>query len=294
LVPRNLSAYYDIKLIPHQFFDNIVDLILTIGLSVFIWIRRKDKMTLLGIAFFFISIFLMLKVIRPFGEYSIYNNRYTYLPLIGILIPIVRLNSKKIRVGLIIVGIIMSVMTIVDIPTWYDGSTLWKEVLRKYPGTAVAHNNLGRWYLDEGDYANAKINLYRTIEDEPNYALAYYNLGLISQNDGDYKMALEYYNVALNLRSNFFELLNNLGFIYHNIYHENDKAIDYYRRSIEAGANMPEVYFNLALSLAEGRKLENLKIATSLLNDLLVHWPDFYQARKLLSEIEKTKPIVRN
>jgi tetratricopeptide (TPR) repeat protein len=260
-------------------------------MTAFVWLKRKDKLTLLGTALFLISIFLMLKVIRPFGEYSIYNNRYIYLPIIGLLIPIIRINSKKLRIGLVIAGIIMSVMTIIDIPTWYDGTTLWKDVLSKYPGTAVAHNNLGRWYLDAGDYPNAKINLYKTIEDEPNYALAYYNLGLIAQTDGDYKLAIEYYNVALNLRSNFFELLNNLGYIYHNIYHDNVKAIDYYRRSIEAGANLPEIYFNLALSLAESRKEDQLKIATSLLNDVIIQWPSFIQAKNLLNEIKNTKPI---
>jgi tetratricopeptide (TPR) repeat protein len=104
-------------------------------------------------------------------------------------------------------------------------------------------------------------------------------------------LAVEYYNVALNLRSNFFELLNNLGYIYHNIYHDNVKAIDYYRRSIEAGANLPEIYFNLALSLAESRKEDQLKIATSLLNDVIVQWPSFTQAKNLLNEIKNMKPV---
>ncbi|MFN9694034.1 MAG: photosystem I assembly protein Ycf3 [Synechococcaceae cyanobacterium] len=77
----------------------------------------------------------------------------------------------------------------------------------------------------------------------------YYRDGLSSQNDGDYAEALDNYEEALMREENHNdrgEILKNMAIIFMSTGDE-EKALDYYRQSLEANPNSPSCLKNMGL-----------------------------------------------
>ncbi|MCB4408069.1 photosystem I assembly protein Ycf3 [Synechococcus sp. MU1642] len=80
-------------------------------------------------------------------------------------------------------------------------------------------------------------------------AYVYYRDGLSAQNDGDYAEALENYEEALKLEENSTdrsETLKNMAIIYMSN-GEEDRAIETYRKALEANPNQPSCLKNMGL-----------------------------------------------
>ena len=55
---------------------------------------------------------------------------------------------------------------------------------RRSAGAAVAHNNVGAWYLRQGDYKAARRELEESLRLSPGLAEAWRNLAKLSEMDG--------------------------------------------------------------------------------------------------------------
>ncbi len=72
----------------------------------------------------------------------------------------------------------------------------YRKVIRDYPGSKPAWNNLGSAYRAMGRKGKA-LDAYReAVKIDPHYGLAYYNIGVIYDSAGEYERALEYYGLA--------------------------------------------------------------------------------------------------
>lgn len=79
------------------------------------------------------------------------------------------------------------------------------------------------------------------IDPKAKEAYVYYRDGLSAQNDGDYAEALENYEEALKLEENSIdrgEILKNMAIIFMSN-GEEEKALDFYRQSLDANGNSP-------------------------------------------------------
>ncbi|MCX6243338.1 MAG: tetratricopeptide repeat protein [Bacteroidetes bacterium] len=114
---------------------------LILGLLAFcIAAVRRSKAWLFGFLFFLIAVSVMVKLV-PVGD-SLINERYTYIPYIGLFFIMGHLFSilsekKKLKTALwsvlIIFFLILTVTTIQRISTWKDTGTFWNDVIHKYP-----------------------------------------------------------------------------------------------------------------------------------------------------------------
>jgi len=87
------------------------------------------------------------------------------------------------------------------------------------------------------------------IDPRAKEAYVYYRDGLSAQNDGDYAEALDNYEEALKLEENAIdrgEILKNMAIIFMST-GEEEKALDYYRQSLEANPNSPSCLKNMGL-----------------------------------------------
>ncbi len=87
------------------------------------------------------------------------------------------------------------------------------------------------------------------IDPRAKEAYVYYRDGLSAQNDGDYAEALDNYEEALKLEENAIdrgEILKNMAIIFMSTGDE-EKALDYYRQSLEANPNSPSCLKNMGL-----------------------------------------------
>lgn len=285
LIPRGLSSYYDIRQVK---IDNI-DWVINIFLIYFIYSKRKNILVILGFVFFLINILPSLKLIS-FGEYSIFNDRYVYFASIGIFVAILagicekkhENNWKKTLFSLMFIATTICYTLLAKQRTiiWKNSEALWLSVLKTYPKTSIALNNLGRVYLERDQLDLAKIQFLKALEDRPGLALSHYNLGLINKRQNNINAAIEHYQKAITLNPNYPEAYNNLGSIQKNP----NEALHSFKKSILSGANFPEAYFNLSLTYYQ---LKQFKEALTVLNLMNKRWPMENRGQRLYQEIQK-------
>ena len=110
--------------------------------------------------------------------------------------------------------------------------------------TAEEWKKLGNVELDSANYHKAIEYYQKAIEVDSNYFAAYYNLGLAFYNISDYDKAIEYFNKAITKNDTDADAFSALGSIYleKQDYH---KAIEYYQKAIEVDSNYFDAYYNL-------------------------------------------------
>lgn len=71
------------------------------------------------------------------------------------------------------------------------------------PNNAIALNNLGLIYMEEGNEKEAEINYRTALKVNPNYPEALNNLGLLYARAGNYEEAIRLYKGALKIKPDY-------------------------------------------------------------------------------------------
>jgi tetratricopeptide (TPR) repeat protein len=241
LLPFNLSAYYDYP-------DNTAgDLPAAFYLSPFMILllvyalykaKRYKRELLFCSSFFFIHIFLVLKIV-PMGREMVCS-RYAYLPGLGLFSMVggayaftkSRLSSTnsrrlgaaegayrfagKIKTALTVLLILctgaFSFISFQRNGTWKDSFTLWGEIIKNYPKKYITYNKRGLEKEKLKDYAGAVQEFKKAIELNPGYMNAYNNRGRAEMELKDYAGAIQDFNKAIELNSSYTDAYNNRGF----------------------------------------------------------------------------------
>lgn len=175
VLPTELMNFYSYpKEIPVYYY---VAILLIAGLGyLFFWLHKKDKREVLfGFFFFLITISIVLQFQRV-GD-SIINDRYTYLPFIGLfflggcLVVWLRQNKKNLYVpSLLILSVLAATSSYASYNRcgiWKDSITLWTDLISKNPEYASAYNNRGSAYFNMHDYQNAEADFKKALELNP-------------------------------------------------------------------------------------------------------------------------------
>jgi tetratricopeptide (TPR) repeat protein len=88
---------------------------------------------------------------------------------------------------------------------------LWQEVLQDQSGNFMAHNNLGRLYIDAGRYPEAIEESRKCLAIKPDHYSALNNLGVALDHTGRYDEAIQALNQALELKPDYVDALQNLA-----------------------------------------------------------------------------------
>jgi Flp pilus assembly protein TadD len=135
---------------------------------------------------------LVLKLV-PFGERSLVNDRYTYLPSVGLFLALgcavgPRLATWCVRApalrpiawGLAAAAVLAAAYaTDRQCRTWHDDGTLWSNVLAHYPDTVKAHESISIHLSDEGDHERALFHMEEAVRLDPRSANLLLNLGAV-------------------------------------------------------------------------------------------------------------------
>ena len=82
---------------------------------------------------------------------------------------------------------------------WKEDLTLWQDVVRKAPGKARGHNNLGRAYWKMGRPEEALKEFQVALTLNPKHAKAQVNLGVIYHDQGRYDEAIQVFERAITV-----------------------------------------------------------------------------------------------
>lgn len=296
ILPMNLSAYYAYPLkqndaLPPSYY---VYVLLTLGvLAAAIYSLKKNRYVFFGIAFFSITIFLVLQLL-PVGGASM-ADRYSYIPSLGIVFIFTQwlyrlykqASFKYAAVAILVVSTsAYTYATIQRCKVWKDGMTMWSDVIDKSQTIALAYNNRGVLFNTQGkelldaakdnpskrEEANLSFNkaisdFNRALQLNSKDTQAWSNKGLAYWRLGNLDSAIIHLNRAVNIDPKYAIAWSNLGSVYYSA-NRVDEAIKAYENAVTYNPTFSDGWYNLGiLNYNLGHKevaCENLRKAAAL------------------------------
>ncbi len=157
---------------------------------------------------------------------------------------------KHIRIGLIVLFVLLiagyTSLTLSRNKDWRNSMALWSKTVQQSPDSALAHNNLGIVYDNQGKKELAIEEYKIAVSLNPNYDSAYYNLGVNYFHQGKLDLAVEAYQKAIALDPNYAKVHTNLGIVYEE-QGRIEIAIEEHKTAIRIDPRLVEAYNNLAV-----------------------------------------------
>jgi tetratricopeptide (TPR) repeat protein len=180
---------------------------------------RKKREIVFGFALYALPLCLMLPIVSV-GTAEMRNDRYAYLPCIGIFYLLMLLLEKikptLLRYGLLAgISVLFATQTMQQSRVWKDGTALFKNCVDKTPDAALCQCNLG--------YSE-----------------------LLSR---QFEASIKHYSNALQLDNTYVEAFNGRGQAYLNV-NKIPEALDDFTKAIQAGIVTPKLFFNRGKCLA--------------------------------------------
>lgn len=270
LFPFNLNSLYPPE--SNSFHLPAFLLLLFFLTSIFYmaYIKRTEfnRLLLFG-SIWLITTLLPVSNLIPFSPIT-KSEHFLYLPSAGFSIiaaifiadifkistsaekPSVKLTAVALT-GIIILSFIS--LSLSRNKVWKNELTLFSDQVRRNPGFARAHFNLGLAYKAEGNTVSAMNKFQTAASMEPSMSYAYVNIGNIFFDNGDTKSAIEYYLKALNLNKSDGYLRNNLGVAF-GIEGKTDEALKEFQEALKINPQFVSPYVNLGNLYASIRNFE--------------------------------------
>ncbi len=208
LWPARLSVYYDQALVQTGAAEWALALPLGCALIAAAWRRpARANSARLALLFYLLALAPVLKLL-PFGGNSMLNDRYMYLPSLGLCLgAALAFDAPRFRSGksasvrwLVLVAVcsLLGLRSAERCLVFRDSGALWSDVLAHYPGTSLALNQLGRHLLDSaGDATRARSLFEQAHRARPESVDPLVNLAELDAQEGFPERALERYEQAL-------------------------------------------------------------------------------------------------
>ncbi|MGO9018355.1 MAG: tetratricopeptide repeat protein [Syntrophobacteraceae bacterium] len=180
-------------------------------------------------------------------------DRYTYIPMIGILIIVAwgipdLIKKWRYRKYALLALSVMSIaccfiVTWTQVKYWRDSVTLFEHALKVTNNNYIAYRQRGTVYQTHGMYKEAIIDYNKAIDIYPEYARAYLNRGDTYAVIGNYDKAIADYEKAVEIDPEIAEAYYNKGTVYA-IIGKQKQAIEDYDRAIEIDPGYAKAYIN--------------------------------------------------
>ncbi len=260
MLPVNLSMIYPRWNIDAASIVSYLPLIaLVAGLAVLFRYRRSWARPLLfAIGYFMVTLFPVMGFFdMSFMKHSLVADHFQYVSIIGLialaaggLTWLARRRRTTLRAAAMVAAVAivagLSVLTWRQASIYKDEQTLWKDTLAKNKNAAGAHNGLGSFYAERGEFGRAAPYFQAAIGIRPNFANAHYNLGVAYKNAGRFDKAIEHLRRSLEVGRPSNEAHFNLGYC-HTAKGELDKAIEHYRQAIQLRGDDSDAHYNLGI-----------------------------------------------
>jgi Tfp pilus assembly protein PilF len=260
--PADLAVYY-----PYTGpwpVSQVAAVVFVTGIVTVAIIRAARRYPYLVVGWFWCLIALLpVIVLTQVGAQSM-ADRYTYIPLIGLLIVVAwgvpDLTSKwRYRrevlacAGAAVIAACV-VATRMQVAYWRDSATLFEHALQVTSNNSVAHRNLGVALAQQGRFEEAIVHYRETLRIMPHLAGTHNNLGNALQMMGQLEEAVRHYETALRLDPKFPAAHNNLGNALLKM-GRTEEAIAHLQRAVMLEPNYTDARIKLGVALGEQGKL---------------------------------------
>lgn len=206
--PAKLSAAYVFPPNLASLLPGIVTGLATLAVCalLMIWAWRVDRRVFFGFAWFFIALAPALNI-RWMPDF-VFAERYLYLPSAGLCWAAAGLavsgwrksgatGKRAFAAAACALALAMTARIVLRGRDWKNDLTFYTETLRSSPRAVMIRNDLGNYYWDRGDSADAAREWEQAYQVNPNAVYVLDNLGLLRiQQDRD-QDAVIYFERAL-------------------------------------------------------------------------------------------------
>ncbi|MFH0921523.1 MAG: tetratricopeptide repeat protein [Fibrobacterota bacterium] len=249
LCPVSLNLDYDIPVTPSLFHGFTFPSFLLIAALIILGVRlyRRDRLLSFGVLFFFLALSVESSLL-PIWDVC-FEHRL-YLPLIGFALVVPRTLERFVRNTKLYTGLLAAVVLVLGMMThernkvWQTPLTLWEDVVKKAPGKARGHNNLGMAYAEKKQTREAFLEYQAAVRIRPKYDDARYNLGNLYREAGRPEKAVEEYRIVLAYHPDYVKAWLNLGVAWFAL-GKNAEAAAAYRQVMRLDPRYPDAYYNM-------------------------------------------------
>jgi tetratricopeptide (TPR) repeat protein len=187
-------------------------------------------------------------------------DRYTYVPLIGLLmmlcwsVPGVALEQRILKAitsgAAVAVLAACAMLSKIQVGYWKDTETLFRHALSVTRDNWLAHNNLGVALVQAGRVPEGIEHLEQALRINPDYDEGHYNLGLALAQTGRVQEAMEHWKQALRFNPDLAEAHYNLAVALEQEGHL-EEAIRHYEQTVRINPDFVQAQGNLGLALLQ-------------------------------------------
>lgn len=310
--PAGLSAYYPYPLGGIPLFEVAAAVLLLILISAFaVWQVRQRPYITIGWFWFLGTLVPVIGMVQVGGQAM--ADRYTYLPLVGIFIPISwgipdllsRFPHRE-RILAVLGGgsiVILSILTWFQVGHWRTTETLFEHALAVTENNALAHSNLGAYLAKGGRTDEAIPHFLEALRIEPADSVSHNNLGVILDEAGDPVRAQAHFREAIRHDPGFALAHANLGYTLFKsgnypeaidpliraieLNPDDAKAHEHLGNALEMRGNLREAsdHYRMAVRLREDNAEAGTRLAL-----LLMKMGEFEEAEELYRKLLRKRP----
>ncbi len=281
--PANLSVYYPFPLTVPKLQLIASAMILLYASFQAVTLSKRYPYVLTGFLWYLGTLVPVIGIVKA-GTHTM-NDRYTYIPLIGIFIIIAWgvpdllskwRRRKEIATLLSITAILLSMVTTwFQLGHWKNTITLFEHAVKVTKNNSLAHFTLGIALAKEGDIKGAMRHYTDSIRIKPGDPKPHLNMGNLLMKTGRFDDAAKFYSKAVELDPGYSQARNNLGLILLNR-GRFDEAIAHFKKAIEHDPRHSGALNNLGVAMLD---TGNMDKAEEYFKRLLKISPDHIEAR---------------
>ncbi len=228
----------------------IFNLSLCLILIYSVYRYRNEKFVLFSFLFFVIN---YIPISNFIPVLNLFADRYLFLPSFSFILFSYYIYTKLKHFGnyfFVLYSCCFLIFTLLYIPNFRSEISLWSYVVKNNPKSVVGTNNLGLYFMKEGNFTDAEKNLLRSYELDSLYTNSLINLGTLYASKRDYLKSLYFLEKAKNIEPENVRVLYNLGLTYKNL-GMSLKSREMMERIVEISPNSSLAYNNLGASYFE-------------------------------------------
>ena len=278
ILPINLSCFY-----PYPETNDKINTIwvylspaVLLALAFIIWrYFRSSKVVLFGVAFFLLTIILVLQLL-PIGD-ALTADRYTYIPSIGLFfiaanyLAQLQKSSRLLKLCATAAFLLFCCyLTFQRTKVWHDSITLYTDAIDKGYKAAIIYNNRGAVLSDSTRNEEALKDFTALVELKPKYPNGWRNKGLVQERLGQKEEAIKSFTEEIKYTPADTKNYMSRGTLLEG---KNDfeGAVKDFTKIIELSPNTGEGYYARAEALGKSGKMSE---ALSDINKAIEFAPD--------------------
>jgi protein O-mannosyl-transferase len=226
-LPQGLSALYElptrVNLFDRKFLTAAIAA--TTITAVMVALRKRWPAGLAAWAYYAIALGPVIGIVH--SGHQLTNDRYSYLPAMGFALLVGAAAGAVAQAGasgtlrpalvraLAVLGVAwlgsLAYVTTLQIQTWRDTDSLWRNALESDPNCAICHGNFGAYLLKAGHIGLAHAEFQRVQALQPDNARVHQIIGYAYALAGDLPNAIEHFTIYAKRYPDDVDALNNLG-----------------------------------------------------------------------------------